>query len=352
MIGKMKAVRMYAPKDLRLEEVDIPQISSDEVLLKVMAVGICGSDIPRVNKYGAYISPITPGHEFSGQICETGKDIDQFAVGDRVTVPPLMPCLKCEFCDAGHYSLCKDYSYFGSRCDGAFAQYIAVPQANLLKIEDNVSFAAAATADPLANALHVIKRGAFKEGDSVCVIGAGPIGLYILQYVAAKGASKVIAVDVDEKKLEVASSCGAQVCLNGLDKDIVDQIKQATNGGADLVVDASGVPIAQHNAIMATAKLGRMVLLGISHKGLNLSEEAVNQIMRGEQTVTGSWNSFSKPFPGWEWTHGVQSMADGIIDAEKIITHKLRLEDVSETFKKIDNKEMFYNKILFLPWGE
>jgi L-iditol 2-dehydrogenase len=351
MIGKMKAVRMYAPGDLRLEEVEIPQMKDNEVLLKVMAVGICGSDIPRVNKYGAYISPITPGHEFSGEIVEAGKDIDKFSVGDRVTVPPLMPCYKCEYCKSGHYSLCKDYNYFGSRCDGAFAQYIVVPETNLLKVEDNVSFAAAATADPLANALHVVKRGAFKAGDSVCVIGTGPIGLYILQYVAAKGASKVIAVDVDEKKLKVAKNCGAQVCLNGLDKDIVKQIQDATNGGADLVIDASGAPPAQLNAIMATAKLGRMVFLGISHKGLDLTEDAVNQIMRGEKTIIGSWNSFSNPFPGWEWTHGVESLADGVIDAEKIITHKLGLEDVSETFKKIDNKEIFFNKILFLPWG-
>lgn len=352
MSKTMKAVRMYAPRDLRLEQVPVPEIKDNEVLIKVMAVGICGSDIPRINQYGAYISPIIPGHEFSGQIEKAGCKVDSFNVGDRVTVPPLMPCFKCEYCNQGHYALCKSYKYFGSRNDGAFAQYLAVPEKNLLKIEDNVTFEAAATTDPLANALHAIKRGGFKAGDKVCVVGVGAIGLYALQYMKAKGASKVVAVDVNEKKLEAAKRCGADVTVNGLAEDMVDQIIEETDGGADICIDASGFPAAQHNAIMATAKHGAMVLLGISHKPLELSEKCLDQVMRGEKKIVGSWNSFSKPFPGWEWTHGVESLADGTIDAEKVITHKLRLEDAADIFNKIYKKEIFFNKILFLPWAE
>lgn len=352
MDNMMKAVRMYAPRDLRLEKVPIPQIKDNEALVKVMAVGICGSDIPRVNHLGAYISPITPGHEFSGQIVKTGKDVKSFSEGDRVTVPPLMPCFKCEYCGQGHFSLCQDYNYFGSRCDGAFAQYIAVPEVNLLKIADNVSYEAAATTDPLANALHAIRRSGFEPGDKVCVIGVGPIGLYALQYMKAKGAATAVAVDVSDKKLDVAKQCGADVVVNGLDKDVVEQIISATDGGADVCIDASGFPAAQHNAIMATAKHGKMVLLGISHKPLELSEKCVDLVMRHEKMIIGSWNSFSKPFPGWEWTHGVESLADGTIDAEKTITHKLRLEDVADIFDKIYKNELFYNKVLFLPWAE
>lgn len=122
MSETMKAIRMYAPRDLRLERVPIPEIKDNEALVKIMAVGICGSDIPRINQYGAHISPITPGHEFSGEIVKTGKGIKSFKIGDRVTVPPLLPCLECDFCKQGHYSLCRDYKYFGSRNDGAFAR--------------------------------------------------------------------------------------------------------------------------------------------------------------------------------------------------------------------------------------
>lgn len=348
----IKSVRMYGPGNLKLEQVPVPQVKENEALVKIMAVGICGSDIPRVNKYGAYISPITPGHEFSGIIEKTGDAVKSFKAGDRVTVPPLMPCFKCDDCKAGNYVLCKTYNYFGSRCDGAFAQYVAVPETNLLKLPDNVGFKAAATTDPLANALHVIKRGGFKAGDKVCVFGAGPIGLYIIQYAAAKGAKQVVAVDVSETKLKTAADCGASVCLNGLDADIVKKVIEATNGGADMCVDASGVPSAQVNAIMSAAKLGRMVFLGISHKPLTLPEEAVDKVMRHEMNIIGSWNSFSKPFPGWEWTHAVESLSDGTIQAEKIITHVLGLEDVADTFKRIDERTIEYNKILFLPWGD
>ena len=176
--------------------------------------------------------------------------------------------------------------------------------------------------------------------------------MFILQYAKAKGAAKVVAVDVNDKKLEAALNCGADVAINGLDADVVDQIIAATDGGADMCVDASGFPPAQHNAIMATAKHGRMVLLGISHKPLELSEKCVDWVMRGEKAILGSWNSFTKPFPGWEWTHGVECLADGTIDADKVITHKLHLEDAADTFDKIYKKELFFNKILFLPWAD
>ncbi|MEN6635736.1 MAG: galactitol-1-phosphate 5-dehydrogenase [Clostridiaceae bacterium] len=347
----MKAVRMYAPRDLRFEEVPVPEIRENEALVKVMAVGICGSDIPRINELGAYIAPITPGHEFAGEIVQLGSEVKDHMIGEHVTVPPLLPCFKCKFCEQGNYSLCKDYKYFGSRNDGAFAQYVAVPRENLLKVPDSVSFEAAATTDPLANALHAIKRSGFQAGDSVCVVGTGAIGLFAIQYMKAKGARLVVAVDISNEKLATAKDCGADVLVCGLDKDVVNQIVQATDGGANVCIDASGFPPAQHNAIMATAKHGTAVLLGISHKPLELSEQCVEQLMRGEKSIVGSWNSFSKPFPGWEWTHGVACLADGSVDAEKVITHKLRLEEAPEIFEKIFRKEIHFNKILFLPWA-
>ncbi len=352
MSNTMKAIRMYAPRDLRLEQVPVPVIKENEALIKIMAVGICGSDIPRINQYGAHISPIIPGHEFSGVIVETGKGISNFKIGDRVTVPPILPCFACEFCEQGHYSLCKNYKYFGSRNDGAFAQYIAVPETNLLKVADHVSFEAAATSDPLANALHAVERGGFRPGHKVCVFGVGAIGLYAIQYMKAKGAKVVVAVDVDDRKLEAARDCGADFTIDGRAADAAEQVVRVTDGGADVCIDASGFPAAQHNAVMATAKHGTMVLLGISHQALTLSEQAVDWVMRGEKAIVGSWNSFSKPFPGWEWEQAVKALADGTVDAEKVITHKLPLEDVPDIFDKIYKKELFFNKVLFLPWME
>jgi L-iditol 2-dehydrogenase len=350
MNGTMKAVRMYAPGDLRLEEVPVPKIRDNEVLIKVMAAGVCGSDIPRLNQLGAHISPIIPGHEFSGQVVETGSTVRNFKPGDRVAVPPMKPCMKCKYCEQGYYSLCNDYDYFGSRCDGAFSQYLAIPEFNLLRIPDNVTLEAAATMDPLANALHAVRRSGFKAGDKACVVGTGPIGLYIVQYLKANGASVVVGVDLGEEKRRAASLSGTDIFIEGTDEDAAEQIISATDGGADICIDASGSPLGQQNAVMGTAKQGTMVFLGMSHQSLSLSEHCLDQVLRGEKTLKGSWNSFTKPFPGWEWTHGMECMSSGIVDAEKIITHRLQLDELPEILRRMYHREFFFNKVLFLPW--
>lgn len=346
----MKAVRMYAPGDLRVEDIPIPEINDDEVLIKVMAVGVCGSDIPRANVYGAYISPITLGHEFAGQIDKVGKNVKGFSVGDRVTVPPLIPCYICEWCELGEYGLCVDYKYYGSRCEGAMAEYIAVDKNNLLLVHDGISYETAATTDPCANGLHGMKRADFKAGDSVCVYGVGPIGLYAVQYARAMGASNIVAVDTWPQKLELAKKCGAHVVFNSSNGSVASQVKEATNGGANIVLDVTGVPIAQKDCISCVSKMGKLVLLGISHKGLDLSEKEVDIIMREQLDIRGSWNSFTKPFPGSDWHGSLELMKNGVT-AKDIISHRLSLEEAPKIFNDIKNKSFFFSKIMFYPWG-
>ena len=346
----MKAVRMYAPGDLRVEDIPIPEINENEALVKVMAVGVCGSDIPRANVYGAYISPITLGHEFAGQIEKTGKNVKEFSVGDRVTVPPLIPCYKCEWCELGEYGLCVDYSYYGSRCEGAMADYIAVNKNNLLRVYDGISYEDAATTDPCANALHGMMRADFKAGDSVCVYGAGPIGLFAIQYARIKGASKIVAVDTLPEKLTLAEKCGAHVTFNSSNGSVASQVKEVTNGGANIVLDMTGVPVAQKDCIHCVSKLGKVILLGISHKGLDLSEKEVDLIMREQLDIRGSWNSFTKPFPGSDWVNSLELMKNGLT-ARDIISHRLTLDEAPGIFSDIKNKSFFFSKIMFYPWG-
>ena len=312
----MKAVRMYAPRDLRVEEVDIPSYETDECLIKVMAVGVCGSDIPRVNQYGAHVSPIIVGHEFGGQIVKTGDKVTKFKAGDRVTCPPLIPCFKC-------------------------------------KVDDKVSYEDAATTDPCANALHSMMIGEFKPGDSVCVYGAGPIGLFAVQYAKIKGASKIIAVDVWEEKLEMAKKNGADVVINSMKEDAAAKVMEATGGnGSDIVIDYSGAPICQKAAINSAAKLGKVVFLGISHQGLELSEKEVDKILRRELSIKGSWNSFGKPFPGSDWTGAVDLYENHGMTAKDIISHRLSLDEAPAMFEKIATEKFFFSKIMFYPNGQ
>ena len=178
MEGTMRAVRLYAPADLRCVEIPIPQPGADEVLIKVKAVGICGSDPARVMEKGTYSFPTTIGHEFAGEISDVGADVQNWNVGDRVTIVPLVPCYECEYCQIGEYTLCDDYSYYGSREDGALADYIKVKQDNLLRLPENVSFDEGACTEPCSVALHACSE--IKPGHTAVGLDVVPSGTSLL----------------------------------------------------------------------------------------------------------------------------------------------------------------------------
>ena len=349
---QLKAVRMYKPGDLRVESVSKPEMKSDEAMIKVRAVGVCGSDIPRALTYGAHVSPITLGHEFSGEIEAVGSDVTKFKVGDHVVVPPLIPCYECEWCKKGIYSLCEDYDYYGSRRDGAFAEYVSVKEGNLIKVPDGIPFEDSATLDPCANGYHSLAQANFKEGDSVCVVGAGPIGLFAAQYAKLYGASKVIAVDVWDEKLDVAKKVGVDVVINSKNEDAIEAVRAATDGkGANIVIDFSGSPIAQKQTFLMASKMGRIVFLGISHEGLNLEEKDVDTLMRSQLSLIGSWNSFTAPYPGVDWTESLKAFNEMGMTAKDIISHRLPLDEVPHIFEEISKGGYFFNKIMFYPNG-
>lgn len=345
----IKALKLFEPGDIRVENVEIPELTAGNVLVKVKAVGICGSDIARVNVFGAYRPNLTVGHEFSGEIVAV-NEAGSWKNGDRVVVAPLIPCNTCQWCATGHYSLCENYNYFGSRRDGAMAEYVDVPVANLLLLPENVSFEAGAMTDPAANAIHAIWNVGINPGDTVAVYGSGPIGLFAVQFAKILGAGRVIAIDLKDDKLAVTRKVGADEAINGLTEDPVKKLNSLTGGkGADVVIETAGSRIAQNQAVSSAAKLARVVFVGISHDKLELSKKAVNNILRHELVVKGSWNSFSNPFPGREWTYSLELMAEGKLQTEIIISHRLSLDDGPEIFEKLMDKNFFFNKILFLP---
>jgi len=184
----MKAAVLHAPGDLRVEDVPVPAIGPDDVLVRVMAAGICGSDIGRVMVTGTYRFPTVPGHEFAGQIEKTGANVTHLVAGDRVAVAPLMPCFDCEWCRAGKFSLCDSYDFMGSRSDGAFAEFVKAPARNVMKIPDSVSYDAAATIEPAAIILHGIHKLDVSLGDAVAVVGCGALGYFALQFAKLSGA--------------------------------------------------------------------------------------------------------------------------------------------------------------------
>ena len=344
----MKAVKLYEPGNLQVQDIEAPSIAADEVLLEVKAVGVCGSDIPRVLHKGAYKQGLTIGHEFSGVIAKVGESVQGWTAGQRVTVAPLVPCRTCEYCKAGLFSLCDDYDYYGSRTDGAMAKYIKVDPRNLVELPSHVSYEAGAMIDPAANAIHGLWAGNMKAGDKVAVFGMGAIGLFAIQFAKELGASTVVAIDIHDEKLKLASQLGADITINSRTNDPVEVIEREL-GGIDFAYDLSGSPVCQDQAVLACTKKGRVVYLGISHAPLELSKESVNKILRYELSVHGSWNSFSNPFPGREWTYSAELLAQGKLKAEPIISHRFALDEAPDVFEKIKNRDIVFNKIMFLP---
>ncbi len=344
----MKAAVLHAIGDLRVEDVEIPSIGDGEVLIRVKAVGICGSDVPRVNEFGAHKMPIIIGHEFAGEVAAVGKDVRNCKPGDRVTAAPMMPCYTCWWCRAGDYSLCDDYSYIGSRCDGAFAEFVKIDARNVLVLPDGVSYMQGALLDPAANAAHSLLRQPLRGGEVVAVYGAGPIGLLTVQMASVLGAGLVIAIDVVPEKLELARSLGVDHVILASAQDPVQAIRDLTGGRmADRVIESSGSPRAQQQGIMSLGKRGCMVVLGISHAGLSMDADMVDAIMRQELTVTGSWNSFSAPFPGHEWLWPLELFRRGRLRDDGIVTHYVPLDEAPAIFSKIKSGELTYCKIMF-----
>lgn len=351
MTGKMRAVQLFAPGDVRCVEVDIPQVTRpDDVLIRVISCGVCGSDIPRVMSKGAYRYPITIGHEFAGEVVRTGDAATNCRPGDRVTVMPLVNCGVCPYCRIGEATLCDDYDYYGSRIDGAMAEYITVRADNILHLPDGVAMEHAAMTDPVSVALHAIRKADIQAGQTVAVFGLGAIGYIAVQWLRLLGCQGIVAVDVLDEKLGLAKALGATRTVNAALENPVAAILAATDGrGADACIEISGNRGAQVQAIDAVRKMGRVVYCGISYDELVIPNKTLNRILRGELQLRGSWNSSIAPLPINEWKSSLMFIADGRIRLDPLISHHFRLEDCQAAFNMMYNRTEIFTKVMFTP---
>lgn len=321
----MKAGVLHAKDDLRYEEIPTPTPGKGEVLVKVKATGICGSDIPRVLGDGAHFFPIVLGHEFSGEVAEVGEGVTSVAVGDRVAGVPLVPCLKCEDCQKGNYSLCKHYSFIGSRQNGSFAEYVKMPEKNVVKFDSSVSFEQGAFFEPSTVALHGLLCADYRGGEDVAILGGGTVGMFTAQWAKIFGARRVFVFDIDNDRLTLARKLGADVTINTLDKDFREQVDQYTNKkGFGFVYETAGVDITMKLAFELAGNKAGVCFIGTPTKDLVFTPKLFENMNRKEFKLTGSWMSYSAPFPGKEWE----------LTAYYFSTGELKFDD-SFIFKKV-----------------
>lgn len=322
--------------------------SKNCLLVKIAACGVCGSDITRGFHNGAYHYPLVMGHEFSGIVAEDKKE-SIFRKGDRVAVFPLIPTNTNEKAyQTGDYAQLKEYNYFGSRCDGAFSEFLRVPEANLFRIPPHVDILHAAMTEPAAVALHGVRRLHIQAGDTAVVIGGGPIGNMTAQWLRIHGCKEVFVVDIDDKKLSIAANMGFRT-VNSKKVDPVEYLLEETRGeGAPRVVEACGLPITFLQAIQMASRAGEVVFMGNIHGEFKIGEKDFSSLLRRELTIYGTWNSKVVPKGDDDWSTVLKYMDRELVVAP-LISDVVGLDQAPDIFDSILKKKKFHNKVIIRP---
>jgi L-iditol 2-dehydrogenase len=340
--GKMKAARFYAPGKIVHEDVDIPQIGLEEILVKVKVALTCGTDVKMYKRGHPKVKPpITLGHEFSGTITEVGKKVaNRFKIGDRVAVANSAPCNSCFFCKTGKPNLCEHLTetLIGFSVDGAYAEYIRVPEPivkqNTYVMPENVSFEEAALLEPLACAINGSDAANINLGDTVLILGSGPIGLIHLQLAKLKGAAKVIVTDLQAERLKIASRLGADMVIDASKEDQLSRVKELTSGlGADKVIEAVGLIQTWELAFQMTRKAGTTLFFGGCPSGAKISLDT-ERIHYEDLTLKGIFHhtpaSVLKAF---------RLITSGRFDGKPLITEKVALPELESALLKMSKGE-------------
>jgi L-iditol 2-dehydrogenase len=327
----MKAAMLYGIKDLRVEDVETPTVGAGEVLVKVKAATTCGTDLKIFQR--GYIErviklPTVFGHEWAGDVVEVGEGLEWPKKGMRVRAGNSAPCLRCFMCQKGKYNLCENMIWLW----GAYAEYIKVPahmvRVNMQEIPPQVSYEEAAITEPLACVLHGLEEVGAELGDSVTVIGAGPIGLLHLLTAKKMGVGKVIVVDLVEERLDYARKLGASEIINAAKEDVEERVRQLTGGhGSDIVIEAIGRPETWEQALKLVRKGGKVLEFGGCPPG---TEIRVNTelLHYGEVTLMGTFHATPLHF-----RKALNLIASKTVDVAPLVTRKIPLEKIREAFE-------------------
>lgn len=358
----MKAYVLHKINDLHFEEVVRPVPQAHSVLVRVEAVGICGSDIPRIFYNGAHRMPLIPGHEFAGTVVELGAEADRYWQDKRVGIFPLIPCMSCPQCLKKKYEMCKKYDYLGSRSDGGFAEYVAVPEWNLLELPEQVTFEQAAMLEPASVAMHAIRSIAAvsETGDSdenvgigtdkaVAICGLGTIGLLTAMHLKGMGVERVYVLGNKDAQRQMAARIGIEETYfcDTRKEDAKRWIMDKTDGaGVDVFFECIGKKEIVELGLEAATAGGRVMLVGNPASDMALQRDVYWQILRKQLTLKGTWNSSFGHAEEDDWNLVLQAIAAGKIHPEELITHRFGLQELYKGMEIMRDKSEDYVKIM------
>jgi L-iditol 2-dehydrogenase len=326
----MKAAMLYGVKDLKIEDVAVPEVEAGEVLVKIRAATTCGTDLKIFQR--GYVEkvirlPTVFGHEWAGDVVGVGEGLEWPEKSMRVRAGNSAPCFRCTMCRKGKYNLCENMIWLW----GAYAEYIKVPArmvlVNMQEIPSHVSYEEAAIAEPLACVLHGVEEASIKLGDIVVIIGAGPIGLLHLLTAKKIGVEKAIVIDLVEERLNFAKKLGADETINAGKADVAETVRKITNAyGADVVIEAIGLPATWEQALKLVRKGGTVLEFGGCPPGTEIKVDA-EMLHYGEVTVLGAFHTTPLHFG-----KALNLIASRAIDVKPLVTRKMQLEEIREAF--------------------
>jgi propanol-preferring alcohol dehydrogenase len=340
----MLAARFYEPnKPLKLEQIPVPSIGDEDVLVKIRAAGICGSEIHVwKGRDTSGIFPRTLGHEGAGVVEKVGKNVSNVSPGSRVLLDYDITCGMCKYCRSGRENLCPNLQYIGYQKDGTYQEYIAVPARNAIQLPDSVSFEEGAIiACGVVTAFHGIRQADIKLGDHVVIVGLGGVGLHGIQFARMEGASQIMAVDLNDSKLKLAKEMGADFTVNPSKEDFVAKAKELW-GGADAAFEFIGLSKTLKDAMRSLARGGKAVAVGMCFQDLTFNPEFDFRFLEAQLRSSADHTS--------DDLRKLLELVDlKKVDLSKSITHKLKLEQVNDGFKMLDTQRENPVRIVLNP---
>lgn len=329
----MKAAQIERPLEARVVNIPEPVTGADDVLIKVQAAGICGTDLHIFKGEYEATYPLTPGHEFSGEVVGVGANVRNFKVGDRVTADPNIPCNRCSYCQQNEPNQCRNLRAIGVTQNGAFAEYVIAPEGNVFDIGE-MSYSAAALIEPLACVVWGLKQVEAQAGNSALVLGAGPMGCLVAQGLRSAGAAQVVVTDVAPWRLTMAENLGVSAAILA-DESQASRLKALSPDGFDIVVDATGIPAVLESTFQYAKPRGKIWVFGVTPMGSFVKFPAY-EVFRRDLKIIGSF-AVNRTFP-----QSIALVQSGVIQVEPLISHELPLAEFGRglEFAEKDPKRM------------
>ncbi|AXI10431.1 butanediol dehydrogenase [Oceanobacillus zhaokaii] len=348
----MKAAVIYGEKDVRIEDVEVAEVTKGKVKVKVAWTGICGSDLHAYH-HGLGVAyeehaiskrkvPLVLGHEFSGTVTEVGEGVTNVSIGDNVAIEPILYCGACEYCRKGDYNLCEvsNVGFLGLSDDGGFAEFAVADAKHFHKLPETMSLEEGALVEPTAVAFHAVRNSGLKVGESAAIFGAGPIGLLLLLCAKAAGAAETFVVDISQERLEKAKELGATHVINPMEENAEEKIMAITGKGVEVAFEAAGAQPTFTSALAALRKKGTLLVVAGFSKEVSIDP---NALLFKEAKIEFSL-AYANDFPTV-----IKSIAEGKLDVRKVITRRIKLDELVEDGLELLTEDKSQAKILVSP---